>query len=60
MIDLIISFMFGFSVATIMICRATMRPKAKTVLKAIGLTNELKAVIPKPKKVVHNYADREI
>lgn len=44
------SFMAGFALATALICRASMRPKAKEILKKAGVLKLHKARTPKKRE----------
>jgi hypothetical protein len=44
------SFMFGFSLAIALITRASIRPKARKILKQAKLIRPYPAYVPKPKQ----------
>lgn len=56
--DILIGFTMGFCLATILIVRASIRPKIKRHLRPILGMN--KAKIPRVKVKTKNFADQEI
>jgi hypothetical protein len=58
--DSLAYFALGFSLAVILICKVSLRPNVKKVMKSTGIIKDHKARSPRKLPEVEDYSHREI